>query len=519
MSAFDQANLLLRQAAEALDSKQYPQAEALQRRAVDLLDEHCAEAPNTALAWERLAYIHFIQGKFELAANEYQAALKLYGDHPSEDSTAVLRVLHSLGQSQFNQQKYEMAEGSLRRALVLAESLPEDTGYRARSLYRLGFLLYFVGRYRESEPYLLRALPLYERAYGPANLETVEVLTRIALTYKHCPEIGKDAELYFRKAVDNIEPQGETRQTHLENLYRLAEYVAESGKVEAADSLFSRLLDLLKSGGLDKSTSHWVVSGCVEYFKSRGKNEAVTELAAADKLYDAYGEIVNTRLNHAVETLLEDDPEFAESLFHSANLLIFKGEYVEAETKLRRVLDCYQKVYGSQSLQVATALNRICVVERLLKKLEYANVAIERALVIAHECFPNHVVYPRTLENLALLRQAEGKTGEATETYDRSVREMEKICGFPSYESAEVLYRQSGYLFRAHQLGLAETAIRRAIAVMDGIEELSDLEKSDYFSTLASILEAQGHASEAEEMRERAKILFEKGEWENRSEE
>lgn len=55
----------------------------------------------------------------------------------------------------------------------------------------------------------------------------------------------------------------------------------------------------------------------------------------------------------------------------------------------------------------------------------------------------------------------------------------------------------------------AETAIRRAISVMDKIEQLSGYEKSDYLATLASILDATGHTSEAEEMRNRAQQLFE----------
>jgi tetratricopeptide (TPR) repeat protein len=78
----------------------------------------------------------------------------------------------------------------------------------------------------------------------------------------------------------------------------------------------------------------------------------------------------------------------------------------------------------------------------------------------------------------------------AANSYAQAVAEYERIFGFPSYETAEALYHQSGCLFRMGRFGPAEIAIQRAISVMDGIEELSEPEKSDYLSTLASILEA-----------------------------
>jgi hypothetical protein len=56
------------------------------------------------------------------------------------------------------------------------------------------------------------------------------------------------------------------------------------------------------------------------------------------------------------------------------------------------------------------------------------------------------VVYPWTLENLALLREAESKTDDATNSYAQAVAEYERILGFPSYEAADALYHQSACL-------------------------------------------------------------------------
>jgi len=69
------------------------------------------------------------------------------------------------------------------------------------------------------------------------------------------------------------------------------------------------------------------------------------------------------------------------------------------------------------------------------------------------------------------------------------------------------------------KLAPAEAAIRRAISVMYSVSDLSDPEKSDYLSTLASILEATGRKAEASEMRDRAERLFEQAKQQSETQE
>jgi tetratricopeptide (TPR) repeat protein len=221
-----------------------------------------------------------------------------------------------------------------------------------------------------------------------------------------------------------------------------------------------------------------------------------------------YGDMVQKRLAHAEQTLSEDDPEFVEALLAAGNNATFEGRYAEAEPLLLRALDASGKIHGEKSSQTLFALNRVCIISRLLKKFDQAEPAIQRALAIARECYLDHGVYPWTMENLALLREAESRIVDATGAYERAVAEFERIFGFPSYETAEALYHQSGYFLRVGDLGAAEKAIGRAISVMDKIEKLSDYEKSDYLGTLASVLEATGRSSEAAEMQNRSRELF-----------
>jgi tetratricopeptide (TPR) repeat protein len=236
----------------------------------------------------------------------------------------------------------------------------------------------------------------------------------------------------------------------------------------------------------------------------------VTHLATKEADYDAYGDLVRQRLEHAERQLPHNDPELAEALLNAGNYAIFRQKYPEAETLLRRALDSNIKAHGDESEAVVANLNRLCVVTRELKKFEEAERAIQSALEIAKKRLPNSHVYPRTLETMALLRESQGRTAEATALYTETVAAFEGQSGYSSYDTIECLYRQSGHLLRVGKFADAETAIRRVTQVMDDIDGVSDFEKSDYVATLASALDGLGRKEESNDARKRAKELLER---------
>jgi tetratricopeptide (TPR) repeat protein len=510
---------LLAQAREAFEAKQYANAEVFQRRACELMQGEQADDSRLASEMERLADIHCIQNKFDECANEYAEVVKLREKFLPQNDFEILRPLYRQAKSHFEGQKYGLAEAEMRRALSLSESRNDSPESLAFSLYEMGWLLYFVGKYAEAEPYLLRALSICEESHGETHHQTIRVLGGIALLYSNCPDLGKDPEPYYRRVIDTTKSGADARTTYLTNLCRLACYVAEHKRLEDADELFLQLLSALNdSPKSSDSDNHWILSSCVKHFQSRAKHELVAHLQSEKPDYDAYGDIVQTRLEHAEQTLSPDDPEFAEALLAAGNNATFEGKYQEAEQLLSRALDACMKSHGENSSQTLFALNRVCIVKRLLGKFDEAESAIQRAVDGARMYFSDQGFYPWTLENLALLREAEGKADDAESTYAEAIVEYEKTCGFPSYETAEALYHQSGCLMRMGKLVPAEAAIRRAISVTDKIANLSDYEKSDYLSTLASILEATGRTTEGSEMRGHAEDLFEQAKRQNEGE-
>lgn len=464
----------------------------------------------TADEVEKHAGIYFQQRKFDLAATEYERVLKAREESLPAGHDQILRVLYWLGKSHFNDRKYDSAEAAFRRALSECESQSDSAINIGRFLCELGFLLYYVGRYREAEPYLLRALQIKEAVCGGNHPETVWVLERLALNYRQCPDIGKDPEPFFQRAAQALKPDAVHKAEYIANLCRWAECIAERRRFEEADELYAQLLGFIDATPEWNSEWHWILSNCVKYFQSRGKGDLVAHLEAKDATYDAYGELVRSALEHAERTLPDHDPKLAEALFNAGNHAIFHQKYAEAEVLLRRALDSNRKAYGEESEAVVANLSRLCIVARELKKSDEAEKTIQRALEIAQKRFPNSQVYPRTLETMALLREEQGRTAEATALYGQAVALFEEQTGYPSHETVECLYRQSGHLLRAGKFVEAATAIRRVTEVMDGCEGVSDFEKSDYVATLASALDGLGRPQESVEARKRAEELLER---------
>jgi len=117
---------LITEASRALDEEQYATAEELQRRVIQLPEAQPRDATRVENELERLAGIHYQQGKFGLAANEYECVQKSREALLPATDEQNLRVLYWLGKSHFSDMKYDVAEAAFRRALAACEAPPES---------------------------------------------------------------------------------------------------------------------------------------------------------------------------------------------------------------------------------------------------------------------------------------------------------------------------------------------------------------------------------------------------------
>ena len=116
-----------------------------------MLRQQGADGSQLTVELETLADIHCTQRKFEACANGYAEVVQLREKLVPENDYSILRPLYRLAKSHFEDQKYEPAEAEMRRALALAETRNGSPESVAFCLYELGWLLYYVGKYREAE--------------------------------------------------------------------------------------------------------------------------------------------------------------------------------------------------------------------------------------------------------------------------------------------------------------------------------------------------------------------------------
>jgi tetratricopeptide (TPR) repeat protein len=253
---------LLANTEEALEAKQYANAEVLQRQACDLLRRERADDSRLAAETEKLADIHCIQKKFDECASEYQEVVQMREKFLSENDFNILRPLYRLAKSHFEEQKYDLAEAEMRRTLSIAETHKDSAVTLAFCLYELGWLLYFVGKYREAEPFLLRALSNCDASLGGSHQQTIKVLGAIGLLYSNCTDLGKDPVPYFERVIEVTNSDNNLRETYLTNLCRLACHLAERKRLEEADELFLQLVTLVGNATESSdSDNHWKNSG------------------------------------------------------------------------------------------------------------------------------------------------------------------------------------------------------------------------------------------------------------------
>ena len=173
-------NELFEQAKDALEKNEYARAEVSQRKGCELLRQAGGDEAALAAELEKLAGIHYTQKKFDLSASEYSEVIEKRRAFLPANDFAIIQPLFNLAKLHFENQKYDAAELEMRDVLALAETYSDSRQMKAFFLYELGWLLYFVGKYRESEPYLLRSLPLCDETYGRSNSQTIHVLSAIA---------------------------------------------------------------------------------------------------------------------------------------------------------------------------------------------------------------------------------------------------------------------------------------------------------------------------------------------------
>ena len=252
---------------------------------------------------------------------------------------------------------YAQAESVLARSLeIRGRALGQESLEAAASAHKLAAVFGKQLKAAQAEPLIRKALDVRRRVLGPEHPDTVTSLSNLANLF-FIQENLKQAEVYMRETLDiRRRTLGNDAPDTLDSLNNLADVVSRSNMVEAEAYV----------------------------------REAVTRSRRVQG---------------------QDHPRTLAFLRHLASLLNRMEKYHEAELGLREVLDAQQRVLGTDHPESLETRNRLGSVLRLQGKLSEAETEWQE--VLKQQQRADLLTLQTTLQNLGMLRIAQGRYGEA----------------------------------------------------------------------------------------------------------
>ena len=248
---------------------------------------------------------------------------------------------------------------------VAKEEIREEVAVAAGNL---AMVLRDLGRYADSEPLMLEALQIQERAWGPDDGRLAGTLDRLAGIYRAWDR-PEQAEALLKRSLGLRERDGSAPAVY-EGLDALADLYLGWGKYSAAEALYIRLLKL------------------AEHAHGPESLEAATVLTALGRVHLALGKAAKAEpfskkaLAIREKALGPHHPEVAGSLNNLAYVCQTLGKFAAAEPMYKRSLALVEQALVPDHPNVAVCLeNYASVLLKLRKKTEAAKLE-ERAKAI-----------------------------------------------------------------------------------------------------------------------------------------
>jgi nephrocystin-3 len=189
------------------------------------------------------------------------------------------------------------------------------------------------------------------------------------------------------------------------------------------------------------------------------------------------------------------------------------GRYLSpfVEDLSRCALRIETKVYGPESPQVSTRLDRLASILRDNRNIEAAEPLFRRALAIAEKAQgPEHPSTGTRLNNLALLLQDKGDYDAAEPLFRRALVIAEKTQGAWHPQTGTSLHNLASLLRAKGHYESAEPLFRRALVIAEKAQGARHPDTGTSLNNLALLLQAKGDYESAEPLIRRALVIAEK---------
>lgn len=318
-------------------------------------------------------YIDLAEGAFYLGDLE-QAAWVMHKACAEAETFggADLRLpagLNRLGVLYFYMGRIREAQPLVQRAIALVQRRAPDDPAIGYYLYNLGGILKAQGNYVEAECMLKEAMLAWDRTLGPDHPDMCLALIRLG---EMCMHLGRAPEALWalRRALSILDAQEIEDWRTLVVVTKLSVYYTIQDRLTEAEPFLWRAIQLRRMvSGLEqpKVAADLVKLGRI-YRKQR-------KFARAEPLY---------RLSLYIEerTLGRRHPDFLGTLDELAELYHAGGKYTDAEPLFKLSLTAFEQALGEEHPHVADRLEHYASILRTLRRNEEAELFEARAQTI-----------------------------------------------------------------------------------------------------------------------------------------
>lgn len=197
----------------------------------------------------------YAEERYADAERMFSAAV-VKAEHFGKDDPRLALALSQLGQTYWAQGKDTEAELQYLRALgIYQRAYGEERLEVAATLNNLGVLNRMHGQYAEAEPFLLRALAIKEKVLGPVHLDVALSLKNLGKLYVVQERYARAEPLYrralsIREAILGSEHEDVSKSLEdLATLLRKAHRAAEAEPLEARAATIRAVPDARTTNG------------------------------------------------------------------------------------------------------------------------------------------------------------------------------------------------------------------------------------------------------------------------------
>jgi serine/threonine protein kinase/Tfp pilus assembly protein PilF len=425
-----------------------------------------------------------------------EAALKAINEGSLKDAPLVeAGVRTTIGDTFVALGRYKEAEPVLRRALEIRRAnYPEGSLEIAQSLDRLADTLSLISNFKEAERLLRESLAMRRSAQHPSVGTAMNNLAQVL----HMQSRYDEAESLLRESAAIEEQTPSSDKAGLARTYdNLAKTLTKQNKLDEAEEFMRKAL---------KARRDAYTPGHPEI--ALGQNNLATMLVSAKK-YGEAEQLYRESLASRRATLPAQHPDIAGTLSNLGSLLRNQGKLAEAEPVYRESLAIQRATLPSGHESIARSLNGLGLLLKEMNKLDEAEPVYREALAIRRASLPaGHPTIATSLNNLAILLKDQGKLAEAEPLYRESlaIRRDALPPGHPSIATS--LNNLAVLLSEQSKFAEAEQVLREALEIRREALPAGSVEIASTLNSLVTVLQEQAKAAEAEPLaREAHEIL------------